>query len=184
MRAEARFARPPASSRCAPLQLNTTPLLISTGDLKKTLVAHPKPMAAHRKPITAVAFSPDNSKFASASFDVAIQIWDAATHELEATLTKSSVTDKKDLPSGWEKRITSEGHEYFANHDDKTTPWTPLIGSRNRMKSLAFLRGEKVLVSVFDNGAMRLWDSSTGDLLNTLASRAPTNVMVLSADSR
>lgn len=130
----------------------------TTGDLKKTL-------PAHTEPITAVAFSPDNSSFASGSFNEAIRIWNATTYELETTLTTS-----------FRNPINRAG-------DALLVPANP-VGDSRLVSSLAFMRSEKVLVSVYKDGIIRLWDSIRGDLLKNVVNKFPSNVTVLSVDGQ
>merc|ERR1712096_266100 len=150
-------------------------------------------MGGHNGPISSVAYSPDGTTLASASFDGTIKLWDAATgQELQqsplsghsdivfsvtyspdgTTLASASfsVLAKQALkanfhdPNDPTKVTTSLSNIQLWDVDSGSLRET-LSGHTAPIKSVAYSPDGTTLASASDDGSIKLWDTVTGQEL-------------------
>ncbi|CCC69261.1 hypothetical protein NCAS_0C02710 [Naumovozyma castellii] len=125
---------------------------------------------AHEKDINALAISPNDSIFATASYDKTCKIWDLENGELTATLSNH----KRGL---WDVAFCQYDKLIATCSGDKTIKiWSldtfsvmkTLEGHTNAVQRCMFINKQLQLVSSGADGLIKIWDCSTGDCLKTL----------------
>lgn len=129
---------------------------------------------AHDKDINAISLSPNDSIFATASYDKACKIWDLETGELTATLANH----RRGL---WDVAFCQYDKLVATCSGDKTIKiWSldtfsvlkTLEGHTNAVQRCSFINKQKQLVSSGADGLIKIWDCSTGECLKTLDGHA------------
>ena len=148
---------------------------VTTGEQKKTLTGHPSP-------VSRIIFSPDGQTLASESKDQTVHLWDVATGEQKGALTGH--------PSPVSRIIFSpDGSTLMSMSDDKTIYlWDTATGERKKtladqgviteplerqemIESVSFSSDGGTLATVRFNNTIRLWDTTTGALIQTLTNQ-------------
>ncbi|KAL3232086.1 U3 small nucleolar RNA-associated protein 13 [Nakaseomyces bracarensis] len=129
---------------------------------------------AHEKDINALAISPNDSLFATASYDKTCKLWDVDTGEAVATLANH----RRGL---WDVSFC-EAEKWIATcSGDKTVKiWSlesftilkTLEGHTNAVQRCSFMNKQKQLVSAGADGLIKIWDISSGDCVKTLDGHA------------
>ena len=120
-------------------------------------------------PVESVAFSPDSTTLAGASFDGSIRLWDVATGDTRQTLTghTSNVTSVAFSPDG--QTLASGSWQNIRLWDIATGyTLTTLTGHPEGIKSVVFSPDGQTLASGGLDDTIRLWDVATGDTRQTL----------------
>lgn len=125
---------------------------------------------AHEKDINALSISPNDSVFATASYDKTCKIWNLDTGELEGVLANH----KRGL---WDVSFCQYDKLLATCSGDKTIKiWSldnfsvvkTLEGHTNAVQRCSFLNKNKQIVSSGADGLIKLWDCSTGECVGTL----------------
>jgi WD40 repeat protein/serine/threonine protein kinase len=127
---------------------------VETGRLLLTL-------PADRHPITALAFSMDGGRLASASLGRSVSLWDTTTGELLRILPHTgNVLGVAFSPDG--KRLASAGEDKTVRLWDATTgrEVLGLHGHSDMCGCVAFSPDGSRLVSASHDGTIRVWDST------------------------
>jgi WD40 repeat protein len=130
----------------------------------------------HSNAVTAVAWSPDGKRIASASADKSVQVWDTSNGGL--VFVNSSHT-KKVLAVAW----SPDGRRIASGSEDKSVQvWSPIKdkssffgtlrltlrgqfsykGHSGRVNGLIWSPNGQRIASVSNDKSMQVWDSSTG----------------------
>jgi WD40 repeat protein len=138
----------------------------------------------HQNSVSAVAFSPDGSTLASASFDNTVKLWDVKSGAEVRTLKHEDwVLSVAFSPKG---DILASG-----SYDKTIIIWDQnsgkvlhlLTGHANAVNSLAFHPKENILASGSFDKTIKLWDTNSGRLLETLPEHTDyVNSVAFSAD--
>ncbi|KAJ7610229.1 quinon protein alcohol dehydrogenase-like superfamily [Roridomyces roridus] len=137
-------------------------------------------LRGHTDSITSLAFSPDSKQVVSGSDDQMVYIWDSASggqlHKFRGHLNGVysvvfSPVDHSQVFSG-----SADGMiRIWAVPPERTQPaslWSRWSNKRRdhtgRVLSLAFCAAGPNIVSGSDDGTMCIWDTSTGDVLQTI----------------
>ncbi|MEZ6097087.1 MAG: protein kinase [Pirellulaceae bacterium] len=121
--------------------------------------------------VTSFAFSPNGKQLASASeFDWAISIWDIESGELiEVVRNRSKANQIAFSPDG--SRLVSVHYGLFVIWDTET--WLPVfVGHRSHnrvVRCVAFSPDGTRFATSGDDCIIKLWDTRTGGLLDTLS---------------
>lgn len=129
---------------------------------------------AHEKDINALSVAPNDSIFATASYDKLCKIWDLETGEQKATLANH----RRGL---WDVAFCQYDKLLATCSGDKTIKlWSldnfavvkTLEGHNNAVQKCAFINKQAQLVSSGADGLLKVWDCSTGECLKTLDGHA------------
>ena len=124
----------------------------------------------HTNWVMSVAFSPDGTRIASASYDGMVKLWDKATGQEILTLVghTNGVSNVTFSPDG--ARIAS------ANADNTVKLWdldtgqetVTLKGHTDTVRNVAFSPDGATIASASDDQSVKLWDTATGQEIVTL----------------
>jgi WD40 repeat protein len=121
----------------------------------------------HKDIITGLDFSSDGVSFASASMDETVKIWEIGT--LQSIHTLNHRDDKRDFPryvyavayssdGSLIGSASSEGFVRLWNAKDPTIAIPAAPGHTGAARVLAWIPGERLLVSGGDDGFVHVWD--------------------------
>lgn len=125
---------------------------------------------AHEKDINAISISPNDSIFATASYDKTCKIWNLDDGEFQATLANH----KRGL---WDVSFCQYDKLLATCSGDKTIKiWSldtysvikTLEGHSNAVQRCSFINKNKQLVSTGADGLVIIWDLSTGEAVKKL----------------
>ncbi|KAJ5569066.1 hypothetical protein N7450_011552 [Penicillium hetheringtonii] len=131
-------------------------------------------LEGHRGTIFSVAWSQDERRLASASYDNTVKIWDPTLGQCVSTLEGHSDSVNSIAWSQDGSRLAS------ASNDNTVRIWdldtfqcvSILEGHSNSVNSIAWLRNGSRLVSASSDKTVRIWDTATGHCATTF--KAPT----------
>ena len=149
---------------------------IAIGEDKHILKGHPDF-------ITSMSFSPDGKTLASGSKDRTIYLWDVETGKHKYTLTghPESITRVSFSPDG--KILISIGEDKTIYYWDIATGErkktladkgliTDQLDKPETLEKVSFSPDNAILATIRFNNTIRLWDTSTGTLIQTFTSQA------------
>ncbi|AMD22966.1 HHR197Cp [Eremothecium sinecaudum] len=125
---------------------------------------------AHEKDINALSLSPNDSTFATASYDKTAKVWDLDTGELVATLANHKRGLWNIAYCQYDKLIaTCSGDKTIKIWSlDNFTVTKTLEGHTNAVQRVSFINRNKQLVSTGADGLVKIWDYATGECVRTL----------------
>jgi eukaryotic-like serine/threonine-protein kinase len=127
-------------------------------------------VTGHEDRVRSVAFSPDGSRIATASYDHTARIWDSSTGRelLRLTGHTDRVRDARFSPDG--RRLVTGSLDGSARIWDATSgaQLLQLGGGSGRVRSVSFSPDGSRIVTAHSDNAARIWDATTGALLHTL----------------
>ena len=144
---------------------------VATGHLAAVL-------QGHTAPVHCLAFSPDDRKLASGSFDNTVRIWDFAArkemlvyrgHSNLIACVAFSPDGKSVASASATNRLAGEIHLW-----DVTTGQNPQIlrGHASFVRRVSFLPDRRRLVSLGDDGVLKLWDYESGQETLSIAAHS------------
>jgi WD40 repeat protein len=127
-----------------------------------------KQLTGHLNPIRQVAFSPDGTKVASASFH-GVRTWGRKTGK-QLSVTKTPETASIAYSPNGSRLATAAGRNITLLDCSKSVPRKPPISLKGHMNTVAWIAyspdGSKLASASLDSTA-RIWDAETGNLLRT-----------------
>ena len=125
---------------------------------------------AHQGDVSAIAYSPDGARLASAGIDGTAKVWDAETGELLLTITgyTGAVNDAAFNPDG--SRWGTAGADQTARVWDSQTgeEQLTLSGHTGEVTSATFSPDGRRLATTSADGTAKIWDAVTGEDILTL----------------
>jgi WD40 repeat protein/serine/threonine protein kinase len=118
-------------------------------------------LAGHGSTVTALVFSPDGTRLASASWDRTLKVWDAATGRELATLRghTNAVLGAAWSPDGTRLASAADDHTVKVWDVDSGQAVLTLAGHEHNVTSVAFHPGGRCLASGSLDGTVRLWEA-------------------------
>jgi WD40 repeat protein/uncharacterized caspase-like protein len=142
------------------------------------------PTLGHSHDVTALAFSPDGSRFLSASLDQTVKLWETSSGRLLRTFRQQSLSINVVAYSPDGRKFVSGGHDQKLRVWDTETshPLHVLEGHANEkiqraasesdtmlMVYAVFSPDAKLILSGGADKLVKLWDVATGNLVRTFA---------------
>jgi WD40 repeat protein len=141
----------------------------------------------HASSVSAVTFSHDGRRLASASSDHTVRLWDTETGVHQSTLAGHTDWVNGAVFSYDDRRLPSASYDYTVRLWDAEmgTPQSTLRGHTGIVKAVAFSQDARRLASASDDRTVRLWDVETGVHQSTLKGHIGTvKAVVFSHDCR
>ncbi len=143
------------------------------------LVARP----TYPMPIYGVAYSPKQDRVAACSADGLVHVWDATTGKEMFSLSSRAAFTVAFSPDG--KKLATAGWDSTAHVWDlaSRTELLVLSGHTGQLFGVAFSSLEaNLLATVSADRTTRLWDATTGKLVQTLGQAASVSAVAVSPD--
>ena len=127
-------------------------------------------LAGHKHWVTGLAFSPDGTQFASASYDGTIKLWDMTNGNCLQTFSEHTA---RVMRVSW----SPDGRTLASCSFDRTIRFWDLKEGRSRMvlqghtetiSNLAFTPDSRTLLSSSFDGTLRVWDVENGQCLRII----------------
>ena len=124
-------------------------------------------LSGHDGPVTAVAFSPDASRLATASIDNSIKLWDATTGQNYLTLTghDSPVNDVVFTHDGSQVISAGENGEIILWNADSGNRIITRTGDNGPVYALALSPDGTQLATANEDASVRVWDTDSWESL-------------------
>jgi WD40 repeat protein len=142
-------------------------------------------LEGHSESVTAVQFSPDGSKLASASDDKKVIVWDTSTGEQQHTLEGHSyeVTAVQFSPDGSKLASASDDKKVIVWDTSTGEQQHTLEGHSSMVTVVQFSPDGSKLASASRDKKVIVWDASTGAQLHMIDAETLVSTLKFSADS-
>lgn len=145
-------------------------------------------LVGHQDAVAGVAFSPDNRRLATASYDHTLKIWQVESRQVVLTLSghTDSVNDVAFNPDGLRLATASADRTARVWSLDQPAGQTllTLTGHTGPVNQVIFNPDGSRLATASEDGTVRLWDAVTGQEVARFTSIDALNSLVFSPDGR
>ncbi len=162
---------------------------IWTMDADIDKIAHKRLLVGHASNVPCTAWAPDSTRFASASMDGTVKIWDSAKIVEPCLKTLAGHTHSVNTVA-W----SADGAFVASGSSDKTVKiWNPtsgeckftLEGHAEAVTSVVISPDSRLVISASMDKTIRVWDAATGKLLQALTGHdGPIETLAISADGK
>ncbi|MCI0393838.1 MAG: hypothetical protein L0332_06535 [Chloroflexi bacterium] len=141
-------------------------------------------LSGHNDWVNHVAFSPDGTRLATASFDNTVKIWDAQTGQELLTLADHSKVVNSVVFSPDGTRLASAADDSFIIiWDAQTGQRLSVIDNESIARALAYSPDGALLAAANGDGSVRIWNTASNkSLLRLFRHTAPLRDVTFSAD--
>ena len=138
----------------------------------------------HNDRVTAVAFSKDSQRIATASFDGTARVWSAVTGEEIATIHHDDwvtvVTFSED-----DQRVATASDDGTAQLTDAVTgEMIGILTHKDVVLDVTFSRDGQRIATASRDGTAKVWDAITGEVVAILTTNASVLAIAFSGDGR
>ncbi len=160
-----------------------------TMDADVDKIAHKKMLTGHASNVPSTAWAPDSTRFASASMDGTVKIWDI--NQIVTPCLKTLTGHTHSVNSvAW----SADGTFVASGSSDKTVKvWDPnsgtlkqtMEGHAEAVTAVAITPDSRLVISASIDRTVKIWDPATGACLQTLTGHdGPIEAMAVSSDGR
>ena len=141
---------------------------------------------AQEGPIQAVAFATDGRRFATASLDRSVRIWETASGREVMRLMHDAAVDAIALDRAGTHLASGSQNGRVRKWDLRTGKEIPglFMSHQGAVKAVSFSPDDRMIVTGSEDHTARVWDAENGREVGRMAHEAAVNTAILSPDGK